>query len=193
MVVTYRARPFATTGEREGIMTEEQSNTSGQAGDESAELVTPEEHAEASEGVEPDEHVSDDSVPDDVEVAARSADMDEPSTTHVKTFVVGPNPYQTGRNPYTEASGYDHEPNKAATRQGAISAGLWPTGDVTFKSAKKHPDGESWILTYAVEVIPAHDAEPGAEHPRVVAEDGDAEGATNYSPAPEASETEPTE
>lgn len=166
-------------------MTEEQTNTTGQDGDGAAELVTPEEHVEASEGVEPDEHISDDEVPADVEVAARSADMDEPSTTHVKTFVVGPNPYQTGRNPYTEASGFDHEPNKAATRQGAIAAGLWPTGDVSFKSAKKHPDGSSWILTYTVEVIPAHDAAPGATHPQVVAEDGDAEGATNYSPPSE--------
>lgn len=160
-------------------MTEE--NTTPEAGD-SPDLTTPEEHAEASEGVEPDEHVSDPGVPDDVEVAARSADMSEPSTTHEKVFVVGPNPYQTGRNPYTEASGFDHEPNKAATRQYAIDAGLWPTGDVSFKSAKKHPDGVSWILTYSVDVIPANDAPDGSQSPRVVADDGDAEGATNYSP-----------
>jgi len=163
-------------------MTEETKTPTGQAGDESEELVTPEEHAEASEGVEPDQHVSDPKVPDDVEVAARSADMDAPSTTHEKTFVVGPNPYQTGRNPYTEAGGFDHEPNKAATRQYAIDNGLWPTGDVAFKSAKKHPDGASWILTYTVEVIPAHVAEDGAQSPKVVAEDGDAEGAVNYLP-----------
>lgn len=183
MVVTDRARPFAIYQESEKDMTEEQK--SGQAGEDVAELVTPEEHAEASEGVEPDENVADDSVPNDVEVAARSADMQSPSMTHEKTFVVGPNPYQTAKNPYTEAGGFDHEPNKAATRQYAIDSGLWPTGDVSFKSAKKHPDGVSWILTYTVDVIPAHEADPGATHPRVVAEDGDDEGATNYSPASE--------
>lgn len=164
-------------------MTEEQKT--GQAGDGVDELVTPPEHAEASEGVEPGEHVSDDSVPDDVEVAARSADMQSPSMTHTKTFVVGPNPYQTGKNPYTEASGFDHEPNKAATRQYAIDAGLWPTGDVTYKSAKPHPDGVSWILTYAVPVIPANGASDGSQSPKVVADDGDAEGATNYLPPSE--------
>ncbi len=163
-------------------MTDETKTPTGQDGDESADLTTPEEHAAAAEGVEPDEHVSDDSVPADVEIAARSADMDKPSTTHEKTFVVGPNPYQTGRNPYTEAGGFDHEPNKAATRQYAIDNGLWPVADVEYKSAKKHPDGVSWILTYTVEVIPAHDAADGAQSPAVVAEDGDADGAANYLP-----------
>lgn len=146
------------------------------------EIVTPEEHAAASEGVEPDEHVSDPDVSNPVEVAARSTDMEKPSLTHEKAFVLGPNPYQTGRNPYTEASGFDHEPNKAATRQYAIDSGMWPTGDVTLKSGKKHPDGVSWILTYAVPVIPANDAPDGSQSPRVVAEDGDADGARNYSP-----------
>lgn len=156
---------------------------SGQAGEDVAELVTPEEHAEAAEGVEPDQHISDPEVANPVEIAARSADMDKPSRTHTKTFVVGPNPYQTGKNPYTEASGFDHEPNKAAMRQYAIDAGLWPTADAKYVSAKKHPDGESWILTYSVEVIPAHLAEDGSQSPRVVADDGDAEGAVNYLPA----------
>lgn len=156
---------------------------SGQAGENVAELVTPEEHVEAAEGVEPDQHIADPGVPVDVEVAARSADMDKPSRTHTKTFVVGPNPYQAGKNPYTESSGFDHEPNKAAMRQYAIDAGLWPTADAKFVSAKKHPDGESWILTYSVEVIPAHLAGDGSQSPRVVADDGDAEGAVNYLPA----------
>lgn len=162
-------------------MTEEKPQ-SGQAGDVAEELVTPEEHAEASEGVEPDQHISDPEISDDVEIAARSADMDQPSTTHEKVFVLGPNPYQGSANPYTEKSGFDHEPNKAATRQYAIDAGLWPTGDVTVKSSKKHPDGVSWIVTYSVEVIPANDAPDGSQSPKVVAEDGDAEGATNYLP-----------
>lgn len=145
-----------------------------------ADLVTPEEHAEVTEGVEPDESVADESVPADVEIAARSADMDKPSDTHEKVFVLGPNPYSPNKNPYTETSGFDHEPNKAATRQYAIDAGLWPTGDVRFKSAKKHADGVSWALTYAVDVIPAHNALDGAPTPEVVASDGDAEGAQNY-------------
>jgi hypothetical protein len=128
--------------------------------------------------------VSDPEVSTDVEVAARSADMEEPSTEHRKVFVLGPNPASPDTNPYTEAAGYDHEPNKAATRQYAIDSGLWPTGDVRVVGrAKKHPDGVSWVLTYAVEVIPAHNAADGAQSPRVVADDGDAEGATNYLPA----------
>lgn len=163
-------------------MTEENTQPTGQDGEGTPELVTPEEHAEASEGVEPDEHVSDDTVPDDVEVAARSADMDTPSMTHEKVFVLGPGSAGNSRNPYTEAGGFDHEPNKAATRQYAIDAGLWPTGDVTVKSSKKHPDGVSWIVTYTVDVIPANDAPDGSQSPKVVAADGDAEGATNYSP-----------
>lgn len=166
-------------------MTEE--NTNPTPGDDEA-LTTPEEHAEASEGVEPGQDVSDPEVPNDVEIAARSADMDSPSTTHEKTFVLGPNPYATGRNPYTEGNGYDHEPNKAATRQYAIDQGLWPTGEAAFKSAKKHPDGESWILTYTVPVVPAHDVEGGSQHPTVVAADGDAEGARNYLSADEVAE-----
>lgn len=160
----------------------EDTKTSGQAGDGVAELVTPEEHAEASEGVEPNQDVSDPEVPNDVEIAARSADMDKPSTTHEKVFVVGPNPYRVGKNPYTEANGFDHEPNKAATRQYAIDNGLWPVADVAFKSSKQHPDGVSWILTYTVEAIPANDAPSGSQSPKVVTADGDASGATNYLP-----------
>lgn len=145
------------------------------------ELVTPEEHAEPTQDLEPAQHVSDPDVPDDVEIAARSADMDTPSTTHEKIFVLGPSPLFRD-NPYTADHGFDHEPNKAATRQYAIDQGLWPTGEVTHKSTKRHPDGESWILTYSVPVIPANDAPDGSQTPRVVAEDGDAEGARNYSP-----------
>jgi hypothetical protein len=157
-------------------------------------LVTPDEHAEATETIDADEHVSDPDVPDDVEVAARSADMSSPSMTHEKVFVLGPGVVNNARNPWTEANGYDHEPNKAATRQYAISAGLWPTGDASFKSAKKHPDGVSWILTYTVPVIPANDAPNGSQSPRVVAADGDTEGALNYSPPSDVDEhgTEPT-
>lgn len=165
-----------------------------QQGAESPELVTPTEHAAATESLEPGEHVSDPDVPDDVEVAARSADMEKPSTTHEKAFVLGPAPRgHNDANPYTEGRGFDHEPNKAATRQYAIDAGLWPVGEVSFKSAARHPDGESWVLTYVVDVIPANDAEDGAQSPRVVAPDGDAEGATNYAPPSEASGDETAE
>tara|TARA_R100000664_G_scaffold26315_1_gene36478 strand:+ start:889 stop:1380 length:492 start_codon:yes stop_codon:yes gene_type:complete len=145
-----------------------------------ADLTTPAEHAEATEGVKPGQDVADPRVPNDVEVAARSVDMQSPSTTHEKDFVLGPGSVDNSRNPYTEANGFDHEPNKAATRQYAIDAGMWPTGEAAFKRAKRHPDGESWVLTYAVPVIPAHDAAGDAPTPRVVAADGDAEGATNY-------------
>lgn len=159
--------------------------TGGQQGADVPELVTPEEHAEAVESVEPGQHVADPEVPDDVEIAARSADMEAPSETHEKTFVLGPAPrgFNTS-NPYTEAKGFDHEPNKAATRQYAIDNGLWPTSDVRFKSGKKHPDGESWVLTYAVDVIPATDALDGLPTPTVVGDDGDASSATNYAEAP---------
>jgi hypothetical protein len=160
----------------------EKATAQTEQGGELDELVTPEEHAETTETVEPDEHVSDPGVPDDVEVAARSADMDKPSTEHRKVFVLGPNSVDNSTNPYTEAHDYDHEPNKAATRQYAIDQGMWPTGDVRHVSTKRHPDGVSWVLTYAVDVIPANDAPDGSQTPRVVAEDGDAEGATNYMP-----------
>lgn len=151
-------------------------------------LTTPIEHAGATEGVEPGQHVSDPDVPNDVEIAARSADMDSPSAVHEKVFVLGPNPVENSHNPYTEANGFDHEPNKGATRQFAIDQGLWPTGEVTHKSTKRHPDGRSWVLAYTVPVIPANDAPDGSQSPRVVAADGDAEGALNYSPPSAAAE-----
>lgn len=162
----------------------------GQDGAGVAELVTPTEHAATTDSLDAGQNVSDPGVPNDVEVAARSADMEEPSLEHEKVFVLGPGVAGVKGNPYTEAAGYDHEPNKAATRQYAIDVGLWPTGDVRFKSGKRHPDGESWILSYAVPVIPASDALDGLPTPSVVADDGDATGATNY--AEPTGEGEPT-
>ncbi len=144
------------------------------------ELVTPEEHAEVTKDVDATTPVASDEVPTDVEIGARSADADAPTNDFEKVFVLGPNPYITDENPYTEAHDYDHEPNKTATRQYAIDHGLWPTGDVRFVSGKKHPDGVSWILSYAVPVIPAHLADNGETHPHVVDDDGDAENAINY-------------
>lgn len=117
-------------------------------------------------------------TPDPVEVAARSADMTKPSTEHRKVFVLGPDPSSPSSNPYTEARGYDHEPNKAAMRQYMIDQGLWPTADVRFVSGKRHDDGVSWVLTYAVEAIPAHEAPDRSPNPEVVADDTDNDGAT---------------
>lgn len=135
-----------------------------------------------------EEHVAD--TPDPVEVAARSADMVKPSTEHRKVFVLGPDPSSPDSNPYTESRGYDHEPNKAATRQYMIDQGLWPTADVRFVSGKRHDDGISWVLTYAVEAIPAHESPLGSTNPEVVADDTDEGGATKAQNAEPA--TEPT-
>lgn len=133
-----------------------------------AELVTPEEHAATTDELSsPAVDVAALANPD--EVAARSADMEEASDKHRKVFVLGPDPVGDNvKNPYTEGRGYDHDANKIATRQGAINAGLWPTGDVEFVSGKKHPDGESWVLSYDVPVVPAGDADVSRTHPTVV-------------------------
>lgn len=106
----------------------------------------------------------------EAEVEQRSADQDKASLTHTKQFVLGPT------SGY--AKGYDHEPNKAATRQYAIDQGLWPTGDVKFVGAKTHADGVSLVLTYKVPVIPAHDAPEASPNPEVIADDTDNGGAT---------------
>lgn len=89
-----------------------------------------------------------------VEVAERSADVTTPTADeHVKVFVVGPGYY---------GAGFDHEPNKRAVRQYAISAGLRPTGDVRFVSATTHEDKVSKRLKYAVPVVPVSIAEGAA-------------------------------
>lgn len=82
-------------------------------------------------------------------IARRSADIDTAEAKggeHVKVFVLPPGPKPT------EANGYDHAANKAATRQYAISQGMRPTGDVRLVSIKQHDNGISWTLTYAVPV-----------------------------------------
>lgn len=83
-------------------------------------------------------------------IARRSADITEDkakSDEFVKVFVLGP----CGKP--TEASGYDHEPNKAATRQFAIDQGMRPVGDVRLVSTKAHKGAENvWDLTYALPV-----------------------------------------
>lgn len=138
---------------------------------------------------------SDEAVPHDVEVAARSADMEKASDTHLKAFVLpgarGKRSGPSDPSPYTEAKGFDHEPNYAATRQGAINAGLWPTGPVKHVSTKRHEDGSSWVLTYSVSVIPAADIRDGSPHPEVIGDDTDDGGATkarNADPTPDSEE-----
>lgn len=85
-------------------------------------------------------------------IARRSADIHDDEAKdneHVKVFVLPP-----GVKP-TEANGYDHAANKAATRQYALSQGMRPIGDVRLVSTKQHANGISWVLTYAVEVAVA--------------------------------------
>lgn len=103
-------------------------------------------------------------------VARRSADITAGSSDdHVKVFILGP-----GAKPI-ESNGYNHEANKAATRQYMIDNGLRPTGDVAVKSIKKHTDGVSWAIAYTVAATPA-DVFEG--HPPVI-EDEDGHAPTN--------------
>lgn len=144
--------------------TEQEGTSTGEAGSDNStpagdELVTPEEHAEVTDELEVGDSVT--SLPGDEETAARSADMDKPGTEFIKVFVLGPGKYDT-------STGYDHEPNKTAVRQQAINSGLWPTGDVRFISNKLHDDKRSRVLSYGVEIEPAHDIREGVTHPEVV-------------------------
>lgn len=97
-------------------------------------------------------------------IASKSADVDAKSTTtHEKVFVVAL-PVKP-----TEANGFDHAANKAATIQYALSAGLRPTGDVMLKSTEKNQHGGSvWDLTYAVPVQLATDYDPETDPVYVV-------------------------
>lgn len=117
-------------------------------------------------------HVADASAA--TEVAARSADVDEVKTeTHRKEFVHGP-------GTYTEAGGFSHEANIAATRQYLINAGLRPVGDVKHVSTKTHEDGVSKVLAYEGEVVPAHLAEAyEVAHAEVIQGDDGSAPATN--------------
>lgn len=81
-------------------------------------------------------------------IARRSADVrGSTSDDFVKVFVLGP------CDKPTEASGYSHEPNKAATRQYAIDGGMRPVGDAKLVSTKLHKGTENvWDLTYSLPV-----------------------------------------
>lgn len=107
-------------------------------------------------------------------VALKSADVHAKSSgEHVKIFVLPPGPKPT------EANGYSHEANKAATRQYMISQGMRPTDDVRLVSIKQHDNGVSWVLTYAVPAIPTAQAEGASEADIVLGPDGEAPTATS--------------
>lgn len=82
----------------------------------------------------------------DVEVDQRSADGSDGSR-HVKEFVV------LARN--WNGSDDEHEANRAVVANEAIQRGLHPRGDVAFDGQEDHPDGESLVLTYSVDTVPA--------------------------------------
>lgn len=83
---------------------------------------------------------------DAAEVAQRSADGSD-GTRHVKEFVVLARQWGD--------SDAEHTANKAAVANEAIQRGLHPRGDVTFDGSSEHDDGQSLVLTYSVETIPA--------------------------------------
>lgn len=102
-------------------------------------------------------------------IARRSADIhkaEAKGNEHVKVFVLPPGPKPT------EANGYDHEANKAATKQYAISQGMRPVGDVRLVSIAQHRNKVSWVLTYAVEVAVAEKIEAPSEPHIVTGGDG---------------------
>lgn len=83
---------------------------------------------------------------DAVEVDERSVDGSD-GTRFIKEFVVLAR--QWG------GSDAEHEANRAAVANEAIQRGLHPRGDVSFDGAEEHADGQSLILTYSVDTIPA--------------------------------------
>ena len=94
------------------------------------------------------DEVTGEPLSDEQIIARRTTDIEADSASeHLKVFVIGP----VGEKP-TETN-YDHEPNKAATRQYAISQGMRPLGDVVLKSVEKHKGTKDvWDLTYTLKV-----------------------------------------
>lgn len=82
----------------------------------------------------------------ETEVGKRSADGSD-GTRHVKEFVLLAR--QWG------GSDDEHTAHKASVAGDAIQRGLHPRGDVRFDGAEDHPDGQSVVLTYSVETVPA--------------------------------------
>lgn len=101
----------------------------------------------------------------DVEVDERSADGAD-GTRFVKEFVV------LARQ-WGDSEG-EHTANRAGVVNEAIQRGLHPRGDVSFDGAEAHDDGESTVLTYSVETVPASvDHQPeDTTTPRSVIEGG---------------------
>lgn len=130
--------------------------------------------SESTKPAEPVDDVTELSQPE--EVAARSADQVKPSLKHRKVFVIAgikhvDEPPHVGEDA--------DEANKAAVRQGAINAGLWPTADVKrVGKPVRHDDGISWVLTYEVPTQPAHDVPVDVAGPEVIADDTDDGGAS---------------
>lgn len=104
-------------------------------------------------------------------IASRGADIAaESSQTFDKVFVVA----IVGGNKPTAGNDFDHEPNKAATREFAIQAGLRPTGEVTVKSTVANAGGGNvFDITYSVPVQLAADYEPAEEPVYVLEHDED--------------------
>jgi hypothetical protein len=82
----------------------------------------------------------------EVEVDKRTADGAD-GMSFVKEFVILASVW--------DADGYDHMANKAGVANESIQRGLHPRGDVSFDGAQAHDDGESMILAYSVETVPA--------------------------------------
>ena len=82
----------------------------------------------------------------EVEVDKRSADGGE-GTRFVKQFVVLAARWN--------GHDYQHEANRAGVVGEAIQRGLHPRGDVRFDGQEEHPDGQSLVLTYSVDTVPA--------------------------------------
>lgn len=112
--------------------------------------------------------VSESDLSDEEIIARRSADISaKESDVYRKVYILPPGPKPT------EANGYDHAANKAATREFAIQSGLYPTGDTKLDSIKQHPNKVSWVLTYSLPVTPAERFE-GISDPDVVLQGKDA-------------------
>jgi hypothetical protein len=82
----------------------------------------------------------------EVEVDKRSADGSD-GTRFIKQFVVLAARWN--------GHDYQHEANRAGVVGEAIQRGLHPRGDVSFDGQEEHPDGESLVLTYSVDTVPA--------------------------------------
>ncbi|MCX4232813.1 hypothetical protein [Streptomyces ortus] len=56
-----------------------------------------------------------------------------------------------------------HEANKVSVLQQALHRGLHPRGDVSFDGQHDHPDGQSLVLPYSVDVLLASEDDQQAQ------------------------------